>query len=425
VWSDPKPNHIGSSVGAGQARESRFDDQFAYFAKLWIRKLKENNDTRREQVDFQIKEQEDRYRSVTETSIDAVITSSQGDLILTWNKGAEHIFQHGTEIVGEPVTTIIPERYREAHRRGLRRYLETGEKRLIGKTAELQALRKDGTEFPMELSLSSWESASGVFFGGIIRDISERKQIEQIREDVQRMMRHDLKSPLIGITGLAKVIQKGSNLTQKQRKAAGLILELGEKTLRFVDRTRDLFQMEQGTYKLEPKPVNLISLIDGINKELEPLFVKRGLNFTMSISGRQSNRMSKYLVQGEESLLEIMFSNLIKNATEASPDGSSVAVSIGLENKERRSFHLIDIHNWGSVPQEIREKFFAPYSTSGKKGGSGLGTHSALLIARAHQGDIHFSTSEEEGTHVIVMLPEKIVSDNKSDPLGIRTKALE
>jgi PAS domain S-box-containing protein len=418
-------HYIGSSNRGGQARELPLDTQFPYFIKLGMLRLKENNGTRREQAGIQIKEQEDRYRSVTETSIDAVITSNEGDLILTWNKGAERIFQHGTEIVGETVTTIIPERYREAHRRGLRRFLETGEKRLIGKTAELRALRKDGTEFPMELSLSSWESTSGAFFGAIIRDISERKQIEQIREDVQRMMRHDLKSPLIGITGLAKVIQKGSNLTQKQRKAAGLILELGEKTLRSIDRTRDLFQMEEGTYKLEPKPVNLISLIDGVKKELDPLFIKKGINFTISISGRRSKRISKYVVQGEESLLEIMFSNLIKNAIEASPNGSLVTVSLGLENKERRSSHLIDIHNWGSVPQEIREKFFAPYSTSGKKGGSGLGTHSALLIARAHEGDIHFSTSEEEGTHVIVMLPEKIVSDNKSDSLGISTKALE
>jgi C4-dicarboxylate-specific signal transduction histidine kinase len=99
-----------------------------------------------------------------------------------------------------------------------------------------------------------------------------------------------------------------------------------------------------------------------------------------------------------------MFTNLMKNAVEASPAKSSVVISISEDENNGQRSHIIDIHNLGCVPEDIQDKFFAPYITSGKKDGTGLGTHSALLIARAHGGTIRFTTSEEKGTHVTVIL---------------------
>ncbi len=352
----------------------------------------------------ELRESEDRYRSVTETSIDGIITADGDDSILTWNKGAELIFGYGPEILGGPVTTIIPERYRKAHRDGVRRFLKTGEKHLLGKKMELEALRKDGTEFSIELSLSSWQSSSGVYFGAIIRDITERRQIERIREDVQRMMRHDLKSPLIGITGLAKRLQKGGNLTDRQRKAVALIQELGEKTVKLIDRSRDLFQMEQGIYELTAQPVNLIDLLKRVRKQLEPLTLKKGITIRMEVFGQLAGKGDEIL-NGDEDLLEMMFANLLKNAVEASPENAPVKISIQANEEGDQKLHIIDIHNRGAIPEKVRESFFDAYSTSGKQGGTGLGTYSAMLIARTHQGNICFTTLDAEGTHVIVSLP--------------------
>jgi PAS domain S-box-containing protein len=356
----------------------------------------------------ELKESEAWHRSITETSIDAIVTADDNDSILTWNKGAERIFGYGSEIIGSPVTTIIPKKYRKAHCDGMKRFLKTGEKHLIGKTAELEAIRKDGKTFPIELSLSAWSSPSGVHFGAIIRDISERKRIEQIREDVQRMMRHDIRAPLIGIIGLARVIKRGSNLTKKQKKAVDLVKELGEKTLKFLDRTRDLFQIEQGVYTLRPETVNLVRVLKNVQEELAPLYLKKRLNFIIAVKGTEIQNESEYLVKGEESLLEIMFANLIKNAIEASPEDAAISVSVTNKSKGK-NLHIIDIHNLGVVPQEIRERLFEPYTTSGKKGGTGLGMYSALLVVRVHKGDINFTTSEEKGTNVLVQLPEEII----------------
>jgi PAS domain S-box-containing protein len=355
-----------------------------------------------------LKETSERYRLLAETSIDAIMTSDGRDIFTSWDGGSETMFGYGREIIGSPVITIIPERYQKAHQEGMRKFLETGERHILGKKVDLEAIRNDGTEFNIELSLSTWENESGTFFGAIIRDISDRKQLERIREDVQRIMRHDIKSPLVGMTGMAKVLLKGGTLTKRQRKAAGLILELGERTINFIDRSRDLFQIEQGVYKLTPVEMNLTHLLSMIHKSLEPIRLKKDINLKITISGKPIEKGQKYLLQGDEGLVEILLTNLIKNAIEGAPEMSDVMVAIDVRKIEGLDHHVIDIHNKGTIPHEIRDRFFDAYITSGKRDGTGLGTYSARLIAGAHHGSIRFTTSEEEGTHVIVQLPVEL-----------------
>jgi len=337
--------------------------------------------------------------------VDAVVTSDAGDRILTWNRGAELMFGHGKEIIHRPVTILIPERYRKAHAQGVRRFLETGEKHIMGKTVELQALRQDGTEFPIELSLSSWDGPEGVQFGAIIRDITARRRSERIRERVHHMLQHDLRSPLIGIVGLAKVLQRNNDLTESQRKAVSMIRDLGARMLRSIARSRDLLQMEEGVYALDPRPVNLTELLDRVRREMEPLLSKRGVGLEFFVGGLPAPGERIYRLMGDEGLLESMLVNLLRNAAEASPAGAEVRLSVDREESGGSTFHVMDIHNDGVIPESIRDRFLEPYVTSGKKEGTGLGAHSALLVARAHGGTIDFTTSAEEGTHVVVRLP--------------------
>ena len=351
-------------------------------------------------------ERDDRYRAITETSIDAIITSDTTDTILTWNRGAEHIFGYkAEEIIGKRVITIIPERYRKRHLNGIRRFIETGEKHLLGNKIELEALKKNGAEFPIELSLSTWEEDSGILFGAIIRDLSERKQLEKLKEDVNRMIRHDIKSPLIGIMGLAGRLLKDDNLTQRQKKIVSLIEDMGNKSLRFLKRHQDLFRMESGTFVLEPKPVDLKDMIKRIRRELQPLAARYQTSIKIDFVCKKNSVDRDFVVPGDEDLLEMMLANLIKNAVEASVGGEPVVVKIEDNEKDGIRAYILDIFNTGTIPREIRGNFFDPYTTSGKSEGVGLGTHNALLIARTHKGDIKFTTSKDEGTHLLVILP--------------------
>jgi len=131
-------------------------------------------------VRMALRESEAKFRSVMESAIDAIISGDASGNIRSWNSAATALFGFTEEeVIGRPIELIIPERFRESHREGVRRVSSGGPSHVIGKTVELAALRKDGDEFPVELSLATWLLDDERYFTGIIRDISERKQAEQ------------------------------------------------------------------------------------------------------------------------------------------------------------------------------------------------------------------------------------------------------
>jgi PAS domain S-box-containing protein len=131
-------------------------------------------------VRMALRESEAKFRSVMESAIDAIISGDVSGNIRAWNSAATALFQYTEEeVIGKPIEIIIPERFRQRHREGVHRVSSGGPSHVIGKTVELAALRKNGTEFPVELSLATWFLDEDRYFTGIIRDISERKQAEQ------------------------------------------------------------------------------------------------------------------------------------------------------------------------------------------------------------------------------------------------------
>jgi PAS domain S-box-containing protein len=127
-----------------------------------------------------LRESEMRFRSVAESAIDAIISSDSSGKIISWNRGAALIFGYTEgEALGKPLTILMPERYRRDHEAGMARVNATGESRVIGHVVEMHGLRKDGTEFPLELSLGTWKTGESTFYSGVIRDITQRKQAEE------------------------------------------------------------------------------------------------------------------------------------------------------------------------------------------------------------------------------------------------------
>lgn len=144
---------------------------------------------RRKQAEEALKKSEARNRAIVDTASDAIVTMSEDGLIRSFNRAAEGIFGYGSEeIVSKPLKILMPERFRGPHEAGFRRYLSSGETRIVGKgPVELVGLRKDGEEFPLELSLGETREGEEVLFTGIIRDITERKRAEEaLRESEQR-----------------------------------------------------------------------------------------------------------------------------------------------------------------------------------------------------------------------------------------------
>jgi PAS domain S-box-containing protein len=136
--------------------------------------------TARKQAEEALRASEERFRVVAESAPDAIISIDSQGKIIFWNHVAERVFGYSVEeAIGEPFTMIMPEHVQQIHRDSVERFLSTGQSAVIGGTAEMGGRRRDGTEFPVELSVAHWESGGETFFTAIMRDITERKQAEQ------------------------------------------------------------------------------------------------------------------------------------------------------------------------------------------------------------------------------------------------------
>ena len=229
-----------------------------------------------------------------------------------------------------------------------------------------------------------------------ITDITAHKQAEELRLDMEHMVRHDIKGPLTGVIGFSTLLAVDEGLTADQREMAKGIEESGYRMLELINRSLDMYKMETGRYRLEPVDVDLAPVLRRIVSELSVPAARTGVSLALYGLGEQG----RFMVRGEELLLYTMVANLLKNAVEAAPDDSAVIVRLASSDDPE-----IVIHNMGAVPEVVRGSFFEKYATAGKHGGTGLGTYSASLIVRTHGGSINMDTSEAEGTTVTVRLP--------------------
>ena len=144
----------------------------------------------RKQMEEDLRERERHLLSVTNSAQDAIVSADNRGDIIFWNDGARKIFGYEEkEVIGKPLSILVPEKYREAHAEGMGRHLKTGEKRIAGQAVELEGLRKNGAEFPLELLPGVWETANGEYFTGIMRDITERKVAENAIKESERSYR--------------------------------------------------------------------------------------------------------------------------------------------------------------------------------------------------------------------------------------------
>jgi len=223
-----------------------------------------------------------------------------------------------------------------------------------------------------------------------------QEKAEALKEEVDRITRHDLKSPVAGILSGLTYLESFTELTDEQTAIAADMRKAANTALNLMTRSLDLFKMETGTYTFEPVPVDIPVTCQRAITDLGELARTRGVILTLNEPTEPTTALA------DETLCYLTIANLLKNAIEASTVGDTVMIDFA--SKDRIT---VAISNPAEVSADIKSTFFDKYSTSGKQSGTGIGTYSARLMARTMNGDLTMTSSKANGTTVTLTLPKE------------------
>ncbi len=341
---------------------------------------------------------EERFRAVTETANDAIISADSGGNVIYLNPSAERIFGYAaTEVLERPLTMLMPERFHDAHRNGLRRYLTGGEPRVIGKTVELAGRRKDGAEFPVDLSLASWKSGGAVYFTGILRDISARKEIEQTLrnnaaelEAVNRELEafsysvsHDLRAPLRSIDGFSRIVL--DDCTDKlDAQHVSYLQRVRAATQRMALLIDDLLKLSRVTrVEMTHELVDLSALAQTTVDDLRSAHPERPVEIRIEPG---------LTADGDPQLLRVTLENLLGNAWKFTGKSEHARIEFGAlpdTVPNERTFYVRD--NGAGFDMTYADKLFGAFQRlhdMSEFPGSGVGLASVQRVVRRHGGRV-------------------------------------
>jgi len=379
-----------------------------------------------------LREREEHFRSVTETATEAIIIIDENTRVVSWNPAAEKMFGFtAEEIKGKSLDPIVPLGDRPAHQTALKKVLKSGKLTLKGHLIELTGFRKDGSEFPLEISMTLWKTQGKTFITGVIRDITTRKQAaEQLRQS-QKMaslgilaagVAHEINNPnntiMLNATALEEIWKSLSPIIRKYHR------ENREFTIRGIglDEIRESVSKLFAGISGASKRIKMITRDLGDFAKSDPLcvkknldineIVKRSVSLVHNLASRCTNHFSVHYgknlpeINGNSQKLEQVFINLLENAAQALPDRRhSISLSTLFDKKKKNILVKIEDEGIGISPgnfQHIMDPFF---TTKRESGGTGLGLSVASTIIKEHGGCLDFKSTPGKGTIATVVIP--------------------
>jgi two-component system sensor kinase FixL len=354
--------------------------------------------SRRVAIEEALRKSEERLRSIVESAVDAIIVIDDRGLIQAFNPSAERLFGYTvSDVIGRNVNMLMPSPDREQHDGYLRRYLTTGEHKIIGIGREVTGLKKDGTRFPVHLSVGEMVSEGKRSFTGILHDLTDRVALEnRLAEqkslaklgEMAAVVAHEVKNPIAGIRGALQVITSRMPAEQRDRTILLDIITRLDALNRIVQdmlmfaRPRALRQEQIPLGSLLRETASLIQRDPGM------------VNLEIAVSGSAD-------IVGDREMLQVVFQNILMNAAQAMEGQGRIGVVIATGDGRCR----VAVEDRGpGMPDEVREKAFDAFFTT-KHRGTGLGLPIAKRVVDAHGGAIEIDVPPSGGTTISVDLP--------------------
>jgi len=363
---------------------------------------------RRRQADLSLAHSEERYRMVAQSAGDAIVVADADGYITAWNRAAGVIFGYDeAEIIGQPVAVLMPTDYRDTHEKGVQRFVATGEAHLMGKPLELEALRKDASRFPVELTLGSWENDHGPAFSAIIRDISGRKKAEQALLAASRMqatetlaggISHLINNQMTAVIGNASLLEMKLS---DQIGYSGKLKRIAESARQASGLADGLLAFARGGSGITRR-LNLNSMIRQVlekNRQTAPAHIKIQWGLAHDLQA----------IECVPEMIEQVLLALWDNACEAMPNGGCInthSINSSMDDAAVRRYpglkagHYVRLtlaDTGFGMSKDTLDKIFEPFFST-KFQGRGLGLAAAYGIVKQNGGYIYADSRPGEGT---------------------------
>ena len=374
----------------------------------------------------EIKRSERMFSDLMEFAPDAILASDAGGRITLINSQAVALFGYEAEaLLGMQVDELLPERMRGLHAEHRAGYFEHPAHRDMGPGLELFGQRKDGTEFPCEVSLSAIETDDGEVALAAVRDITERRQLEQeaerLKSEFFALVSHELRTPLTSIVGYTDVLSEdeSQNLSEEGRHFLDIISRNTQRLDRLVQDLLLVAQVDSGSFEVEFAQVDAASLAADCLEASRPAAEEAGVE--LSLDAEPVDQFG-----GDSSRLGQVLDNLVSNAIKFTPAGGSVVVSVG--RREDDCVLEVADNGLGIGPSEQKHLFDRFYRAGAASKahikGVGLGLAIVKAIVEAHGGRIEIDSEEGRGSTFTVLIPmaEVRVGDSHPMPAGGKSK---
>ncbi|MDH5777651.1 MAG: PAS domain S-box protein [Gammaproteobacteria bacterium] len=348
-----------------------------------------------------------RLQSVLENVVDGIITINNKGSIQSFNRAAEHIFGYSAdEVMGKNINMLMPSPYREEHDGYLESYHKTGKAHIIGIGREVDGLRKNGSIFPLDLAVSKAVIEGEPLYTGIVRDITDRKQMEKMKNEFISTVSHELRTPLTSIRGSLGLVMADTvgKLPDKVRELLTITSNNTERLLLLINDILDIQKIEAGMMAFHFQSLELNPFLQQAVETNQSYADQYGVNFTFTPTEENIR-----VYADSDRLMQVM-NNLMSNAAKFSPKGESIELSVKRHNGVIR----ISVSDHGpGIPDDFKGKIFEKFTQydstdTRKKGGTGLGLSITRLIVDKHGGEINYTSKLGAGTTFYFELPELI-----------------